>query len=79
MLTKESMGPARREASFRMAELMVETEEKTEPSEFGEAMLIFRLMVWYDNVLLKKKLMLMKTRKTSCSKIEKQWNNKLFY
>ena len=28
MLTKESMGPAHREASFRMAELMVETEEK---------------------------------------------------
>ena len=26
-----------------------------------------------------KKLMLMKTRKTSCSKIEKQWNNKVFY
>lgn len=30
MLTKDSMGPAHREASFRMAELMVETEEKTQ-------------------------------------------------
>ena len=28
MLTKESMGPAHCEASFRMAELRVETEEK---------------------------------------------------
>lgn len=52
MLTKESMGPAHREASFRMAELRVETRKDVEASEFGEATLIFRLLVWYDNILL---------------------------
>lgn len=47
------MGLTHREAIFRRTELMVEAEEKTQSLlEFGEAMLIFRRMVWYDHVIL---------------------------
>lgn len=51
MLTKESMGPAHCEASFRMAELRVKKEETMwSLLNLGEAALKFRPMIWYDNI-----------------------------
>lgn len=51
MLTKESMGPAHCEASFRMAELRVKKEEKRwSLLNLGEAALKFRPVIWFDNI-----------------------------